>query len=54
MKDWHVIFLGACILIGAFWIGIAIDGVNMNISDLITAVQGVADTIEYIYNNSNK
>ncbi|WP_157037564.1 hypothetical protein [Ornithinibacillus californiensis] len=51
MKDWHVLFLGACFLIGAFWIGIAIDGVNMSIGNLITAIQEVAESIERTTNN---
>lgn len=31
MKNWQVIFLVVCILIGAYIIAIGIDGVNINI-----------------------
>ncbi len=38
MKTWHVLFLGTCIIGGALWIVLAIDGLSMNISNLINAL----------------
>jgi hypothetical protein len=38
LKTWHVIFLGACIIVGSIIISIGLNGIDKSIDDLFSAL----------------